>query len=113
MAFKRAFGGRWFPPAAFYEEAVCTRCGVCCGATDGHPCEHLRPAGKGEFVCAIYENRLGPHATVDGRAFVCVPIRKVIEHNGGYADCAYVKKLREERERMGQDASGLGRRERP
>ena len=26
----------------FYADEKCHRCGVCCGATDGHPCEHLK-----------------------------------------------------------------------
>ena len=104
---------RWFPPDEFYDEATCSRCGICCGSSDGRPCEHLRRLEDGTCTCEIYRRRLGHHRTVDGQEFLCVPIRIVIEHNGGYADCRYVQKIKQVREKMGQDGSDLGRREAP
>lgn len=104
---------RWFPPAQFYAEDLCTRCGICCGSTDGHPCEHLRRDDDGLWSCEIYEQRLGPHHTVDGLPFLCVAIRKVIEADGGYEECGYVRELRRRREALGQPANDLGRKERP
>lgn len=104
---------RWFPPEEFYCDALCTRCGVCCGATDGHPCEHLRRDADGRHFCAIYADRFGPHRTVDGQRFECVSIRRVIEWTGGYAGCGYVREIRRLRRTMGQDDSDLGRRPAP
>ena len=100
---------RWFPPNDFYTEELCSRCGVCCGSTDGQPCEHLRRLDDGTHTCDTYQNRLGPHRTVDGSDFICAPIRSVIEYNGGYECCRYVQEIRRLREQMGQDASDLGR----
>ena len=104
---------RWFPPEEFYDEETCSRCGICCGSSDGRPCEHLRRLEDGTCDCGIYRDRLGRHRTVDGTEFICVPIRVVIEYNGGYADCRYVQEIRRLREKMGQDASDLGRRQKP
>ena len=104
---------RHFPPAEFYAPAMCSRCGVCCGSTDGHPCEHLRVDERGKYFCDIYKDRLGPHRTVDGGSFICVPIQRLIESNGGYACCEYVKAIKRLREEMGQDSSDLGRLEMP
>jgi hypothetical protein len=104
---------RWFPPAEFYDDDLCSRCGVCCGSTDGHPCEHLRRDAEGRWSCEIYSARFGVHRTVDGHRFECVPIRLVIETRGGYACCGYVKELRRLRKAMGQDDADLGRRELP
>ena len=104
---------RWFPPDEFYVADLCTRCGVCCGSTDGHPCEHLRRGADGRYSCEIYETRLGFHRTVDGRAFVCVPIRRVIETTGGYAGCGYVEEIRRTRKGLGQKSSDVGRRTKP
>ena len=104
---------RYFPPPEFYAPEMCSRCGVCCGSTDGHPCEHLRVDADGKYLCEIYPDRLGPHKTVDGQPFVCVPIRQLIESNGGYACCEYVKAIKRLREEMGQDTSDLGRLDRP
>lgn len=100
---------RWFPPESFYTTERCLRCGVCCGSTDGHPCEHLVPQSDGTCLCEIYAERLGPHRSVDGRKFICVPIKTVIENNGGYACCSYVREIRKIREAMGQETSDLGR----
>ncbi len=104
---------RWLPPEEFFTPEKCVRCGVCCGSTDGHPCEHLRRDHDGRFSCEIYESRLGPHHTVDGQSFICVRIRQVIQLTGGYAGCPYVEEIRRIREQMGQDTSDLGQRDRP
>lgn len=113
MSLKPRLERKWFPPPEFYAPQKCSRCGVCCGATDGHPCEHLRRNPDDTFTCEIYEHRLGPHRTVDGIPFECVPIQRVIESNGGYAGCVYVEEIRRLREGMNQDTSDLGRRKRP
>lgn len=104
---------RWFPPDEFYDEETCSRCGICCGSSDGRPCEHLRRREDGTCECGVYARRLGPHRTVNGDEITCVPIRVIIEHNGGYAHCSYVRKIRSIREKMGQDTSDLGRIETP
>ncbi|NOZ22175.1 MAG: hypothetical protein GXP25_13940 [Planctomycetes bacterium] len=70
------------------DEDRCRRCGVCCGATDGHPCEHLVRNGK-QYRCEIYPYRFGPHKTVTGRHFTCVPVRDVIRTGGGHPGCVY------------------------
>jgi hypothetical protein len=110
---RRIAAKRWMPPAEFYSSELCNRCGICCGSTDGHPCEHLRPDGAGIYRCAVYEERLGPHRTVDGLPFVCVRIQMIIEIEGGYADCGYVREIRRIREQLGQDTSDLGRMKHP
>jgi len=109
----RMIGGRWFPPPEFYSRDLCTRCGVCCGSNDGHPCEHLIQDPDGSYRCAIYENRLGPHKTADGYSFICVPIQMIIERDGGYAECGYVREIKRLRSQMGQDSSDLGRLKQP
>ena len=113
MAVNSVSPARWFPPDEFYVEDLCMRCGVCCGSTDGHPCEHLKRGPDGRYSCEVYENRLGFHRTVDGRAFVCVPIRRVIESTGGYAGCGYVEEIRRTRKGLGQQSSDVGRRTKP
>ena len=105
--------GKWFPPADFYTPEKCSRCGVCCGSTDGHPCEHLIRGPDGRYLCEIYEDRFGEHRTVDGMNFVCVKIQHIIETSGGYAGCAYVEEIKRIRESMGQDTSDLGKLEYP
>ena len=74
-------------------ESRCGRCGACCGAFDGDPCEHLRlEKGKGYF-CAIYETRLGMHKTISGKDIKCVPIKDILHTTwpGDYC-CGYKKK---------------------
>ena len=80
-------------PGALYSEVRCTRCGVCCGATDGHPCEHMRTHPDGTTWCDTYENRLGMHRTTTGQTFRCVTIKHLMASTGGYSECAYVKEL--------------------
>lgn len=55
-------------------ESRCTHCGACCGALQD-PCENLLSSEDGKFACRIYDNRFGPHRTVSGLEFDCVPIR--------------------------------------
>jgi hypothetical protein len=45
-------------------EDICVQCGICCGANDDDPCEHLEKIGPKKYFCKIYENRLGPQRTV-------------------------------------------------
>jgi len=99
---------RWFPPASFYTPEKCRRCGVCCGATDGHPCVHLKPQADGSYLCEVYPDRLGRRRTVDGHEFICSPIQVIIEMTGGYEGCAYVEEIRAIRREMGQPTDDLG-----
>ena len=75
-------------PGDWFADARCYRCGVCCGATDGHPCEHLKFDGRRHF-CEIYPSRLGNHMTTTGRPFRCVEIVEIVRRTGGYPGCAY------------------------
>ena len=76
-------------------EAKCGRCGACCGAFDGDPCEHLRrgSAGAGrQYFCAIYQHRFGTHKTLSGKEIRCVPIRQILYTSWpGDACCGYKK----------------------
>jgi uncharacterized cysteine cluster protein YcgN (CxxCxxCC family) len=75
-------------------EALCRRCGSCCGIKDGDPCEHLRLTAEGKSFCDIYENRFGLRRTRSGREFYCVPIRKILSESwSGSYQCAYKKVL--------------------
>jgi hypothetical protein len=104
---------RWFPPSEFYKMSLCLRCGVCCGATDGHPCTELARQPDGHWHCRTYGNRLGRHLTVTRQEFECSPIKTVIETYGGYACCSYVQEIIRVREEMGQPTDDLGRLEMP
>lgn len=74
-------------------EAKCTRCGACCGITEGDPCENLLSLQNGKYACAIYENRFGIHRTRSGREFRCVPIRNILNINWpGDICCGYKNK---------------------
>lgn len=77
------------------EEALCKRCGACCGVLDGNPCSHLISTGDGKYACSIYEKRFGLRRTKKGTFFLCVPIRNVL-HNSwtGSWNCAYKKLLK-------------------
>jgi uncharacterized cysteine cluster protein YcgN (CxxCxxCC family) len=76
-------------------ESLCGRCGACCGAVEGDPCEHLRGSKKGDYYCSIYENRFGLHKTLSGKPFLCVPIRKVLHESWpGDECCGYKKEMR-------------------
>jgi len=93
------------PEDEIYREDRCKRCGVCCGAADGHPCEHLRRDGD-RYRCEIYGRHLGYHRTVDGLFFRCVSIRELIETSGGHETCAYVQALRAKRQEPSPPAFG-------
>ena len=73
-------------------EALCKRCGACCGKFEDDPCVQLKKDEAGSYFCATYENRLGLQKTVSGREFNCVPVRKVLfESWSGSWQCAYKK----------------------
>lgn len=113
MTSQASSADRWFPSEDFYSDERCKRCGVCCGSTDSEPCEHLRCDDRGRYYCDIYEHRFGLHKTVNGHHFLCVPIRQLIETNGGYAGCAYVEEIRRLRQQMERDTSDLGQLRKP
>jgi len=69
-------------------ESLCNRCGACCGALDGDPCEELRRDDSGKYFCSVYENRIGMHKTISGKQFACVPIRD-LRPNLPFRDCVY------------------------
>jgi len=74
-------------------EAVCLRCGACCGAFDGDPCSHLKKDTEGLHFCDDYEHRLGPQKTVSGKRFNCVYIADILRYRWqGDHLCAYKKK---------------------
>lgn len=84
MASEFQYEPEWFT------EDRCRRCGVCCGSKDGHPCEHLARE-EGRYFCTVYGNRFGIHKTTTGRIFRCVAISEIIETNGGFPGCGYLK----------------------
>jgi len=71
-------------------EAVCSRCGGCCGAFDD-PCSNLDKSETGQYFCKDYSSRLGPQRTVLGSSFTCVSIQRHIEKDTLRAGCAYLK----------------------
>lgn len=74
-------------------EALCRRCGACCGVRDGDPCEHLKKDHKGLYFCDIYDERFGLRKTVSGEPVLCVPIRNMLHKTWwGSAECAYIRK---------------------
>ncbi|MDD5731228.1 MAG: hypothetical protein PHN57_08925 [Candidatus Omnitrophica bacterium] len=72
-------------------EALCRRCGACCGAFDGDPCLNLSRDGNDKYYCLKYDTRLGRQQTVSGRTFNCVPIRDLFKFYPPYPDCPYFK----------------------
>jgi len=75
-------------------EALCKRCGACCGIFDGDPCEHLKTHDKKTYYCEIYDKRFGLHKTLSGEPILCVPIRNMLHRTWwGRNNCAYVKIL--------------------
>jgi hypothetical protein len=83
-------------------EALCIRCGSCCGAFED-PCENLARDQDKKSYCIDYENRFGLHKSKSGKEFKCVPIRNVL-HKNWNSDylCAYkefqkclIKRLKE------------------
>jgi len=73
-------------------EALCKRCGACCGAKEGNPCEHLRKEDNGLYLCDIYEGRFGLRKTTSGEPVLCVPMRDMLHQSWwGRSECAYVR----------------------
>ncbi len=70
-------------------EAICRRCGRCCGSDTSDPCINLKEGPPGIYYCADYKNRLGTQVTVSGRHFTCVPIREIINKGLPYEQCGY------------------------
>ncbi|MDP3790610.1 MAG: hypothetical protein Q8R38_01015 [Candidatus Omnitrophota bacterium] len=70
-------------------EALCKRCGRCCGADTAEPCSNLVKDPSGKFYCKSYENRLGLQRTISGRTFTCVDIRDVLAKGLPYEGCGY------------------------
>ena len=73
-------------------ESQCTRCGACCGAIEGDPCEHLAKDESGKYFCRIYETRFGLRRAVSGRYFRCVPIRDILHQNWPGDQLAVIKR---------------------
>ena len=69
-------------------EALCTRCGKCCGL-ETDPCVNLKKDSKGGYYCASYDTRLGRQVTISGRVFTCVPIREVVRKGCPSEGCSY------------------------
>ncbi|MEI7998614.1 MAG: hypothetical protein WCH62_03815 [Candidatus Omnitrophota bacterium] len=76
-------------------EALCVRCGACCGAFDGDPCEHLRTDVSQKYYCVVYENRfVVQKKTLTGKNINCVPIRGILNSSWlGDSICGYKKKI--------------------
>ncbi|MDD5495776.1 MAG: hypothetical protein PHP46_01590 [Candidatus Omnitrophica bacterium] len=77
--------------AELTHEALCHRCGFCCGAKND-PCLNLAEDASGRYYCKVYDNRIGSQKTVSGKSFSCVPIRDVLTYFTPNPDCGYVKK---------------------
>ncbi|MBU1997879.1 MAG: hypothetical protein ABIG46_05370 [Candidatus Omnitrophota bacterium] len=75
-------------------EDLCRRCGACCGALDGDPCESLKRDESGIFFCSVYDQRIGMQKTVSGKQFACVPIRD-LRPNLPLRSCVYYSHLGE------------------
>ncbi|MFC1703828.1 hypothetical protein ACFL1E_03465 [Candidatus Omnitrophota bacterium] len=77
------------------QETLCKRCGVCCGAIEADPCQHLIRSDDGLYSCAIYDCRFGLQKTKSGREFLCVPIRSILHKPWlGSWQCSYKKSPR-------------------
>ena len=70
-------------------EALCRRCGNCCGLYDNDPCRHLKESEDGTYCCQVYEQRFGNRYTVSGKLFHCVPIRDFLAGTPLFG-CAYM-----------------------
>ena len=71
-------------------EALCKRCGKCCGAEDEDPCARLvKDSQQGNYFCNVYQSRLGPQNTVSGNPFTCIPIQAHIQNRTLREGCAY------------------------
>ena len=75
-------------------EALCKRCGACCGVLDGDPCEHLRKTPENIYECDLYENRFGLRKTIKGEPVLCVPICNILDKSWwGRTRCSYFRRL--------------------
>lgn len=72
-------------------EALCNRCGACCGALDGDLCVNLVKDGLDKYYCKIYDNRFGMQVTLSGKSFRCIPIRILRGSGVSYPGCPYFK----------------------
>lgn len=70
-------------------EALCKRCGKCCGADTAEPCANLAKDTGGKFYCTSYHSRLGLQRTVTGKIFTCVEIRDVLTKGLPHEGCSY------------------------
>jgi len=70
-------------------EGICKRCGACCGALDGDPCEKLIKNPDGTYLCSVYDTRIGQQKTASGKTFTCIPIKDVIRFTTAPPGCAY------------------------
>jgi len=70
-------------------EALCQRCGSCCGAHGKDPCVHLKKETAETYYCDVYDTRLGAQVTVSGKPFTCVPIRNLRAFDSPYLECPY------------------------
>jgi len=69
-------------------EALCRRCGACCGAYGTDPCVRLKKDAGGKYYCNDYDNRIGLQTTISGKNFACVPIRD-LRPNLPFKGCVY------------------------
>ena len=75
-------------------ESQCLRCGACCGAYED-PCKGLKKDHEGKYFCDIYSRRYGPHETIGGKKFRCMPIRDIIHMSWDHDQlCAYKKDIK-------------------
>jgi len=58
-------------------EALCKRCGACCGVFENDPCIKLKRESDSRYSCLDYENRMGLQSTVNGNTFRCVTLREI------------------------------------
>ena len=73
-------------------EALCKRCGACCGVLEEDPCEHLKKGSDDRYFCDTYNNRFSLQKTVKGEPILCVPIRNMLHKTWwGRSQCAYIK----------------------
>jgi len=75
-------------------EALCRRCGQCCGTLGEDPCANLEKLADGTYSCRIYNIRHGLQKTMSGRYFMCVNIRDVIKCGASYDNCPYCGNVR-------------------
>ncbi len=72
-------------------EALCKRCGMCCGSAGNDPCLNLARDNDGKYYCKSYDKRFGPQLTVTGKKFTCVEIRDVLKSGIPNEECGYAK----------------------